>query len=248
MDENPRKRARTESSEPPQRQLRSRTRAEELSKKAATTTTRHFGEDVTGDVSKAMRSGRKLDEESRRGMRGRIQRGSMSVSDPSKVLGPEFGKQLVDQYAKKTPIVQRDDRVDPRKGGPYPGFMMTSSIVSSTRFEPGFKEIPAPSSPNPYKGDGSYHASHASPFALVGPDSNKFKTVNAPSWANITVDGGIEKDAQKALEHAGAGEVIHFRLDSHDRSTVGYAQHDVSAKSEDKRWKVQAATYKRKGY
>jgi hypothetical protein len=246
MSETPRKRDRAESSDPPKRELRSRTRAEEASKKAASSKTQHFGEDVTPEVTKAMSSGRKLDEESRRGMQGRIKRSSLTVSDPSKVLGPEFGKQLVDQYASKTPIVQQDDRVDPRKGGSYPGFMMTSSIVSSKSFDPGFKEIPAPSSPNPYKGEGYYHASHASPFALVGPESNKVKTVNAPSWANITVDGGIEKEAHKAVEKFGEGEVIHFRLDSHDRSTVGYAKHDVSASSEEQRWEVVAAQYQRK--
>lgn len=46
------------------------------------------------------------------------------------------------------------------------------------------------------------------------------KTVWNSPWANIGVDSRIEKSALH--EHSQGSEVVHFRMDTDCRSTVGY--------------------------
>lgn len=228
------------------RQTRSQTTFQELSRKAPDPGTVHFGVDVTSQVRDAMAQNGSLDDTARGKMRGDIERGKRLVATPEKIMAKPFSDQLIDQFKKQKSVIQKDERVDPRSGGDYKGVMFTSSIVRKEHFEPDGKEIPQPSSPRPNDIKGYFHATHSSPYSLSGPEGNSTRTVYAPSWANISVDSAIEREAKNAVGEFGEGNVIHFRVDTSDRSTVGYAVYDVKSKSEDQRWQITSTQYKRK--
>lgn len=208
-------------------------------------TSDHVGLDVSKTVKLAMDSGGKLDEEPRRKMKGEIERSKYFVPDLDTVLGKDFAKHIHEHRKSGSTVSQDDRRIDPHKGGSYQGYMFSSTRVLKDSFDSQLKEIGEPRSPNPYSGTGESHRAHTTPFNLAGVETNATRTVNAFSWANITVDSFIEDKAKKAVKKYDEGNVFHFRIDTHDRSSVGYAV-DRGEDLEDKRWKVVVAQYQRK--
>lgn len=214
----------------------------------------HFGLDVTDNLREAMKKGGKEDnEEVRKKMHGDIKRYKLHGKSPENLLNPKFVKYLSNLQDGKEQFIQKDKRIEPRKGGSYEGHMFTMTKVidfgKEDKPESEFKEIQEPSSPRPgKKGDGKWHRSHASPYALNGTETNKAKTVYTPSWSNITIDGSIERYAKETVKKYGEGNVFHFRMDSHDRSSLGVIVRDVNSKSEEKRWFTVTAQYKRKDF
>lgn len=179
----------------------------------------HFGEDVTTFVREAMDSGGKLDQSGRDEVGSKMLSSMVTGKSLEKVLPKAFVNQIQDVFSNKS-LVQSDARKNPKSSERYEGFMFTTSFLNpgSDAIE---KEIPRPSSPRPEEyGKGQAHQSHTAPFSLVGPDSNLAKTVWNSQWANIGVDSKVEKEALK--RHKGGSEVVHFRLDTDTRSSVGF--------------------------
>lgn len=213
----------------------------------SSSTVGHTGIDVSGTIRKALDQGGSLDETSRKKMKGDIARDKFFAPDLSGILPKDLANHVVEHRKSGKTVSQVDNRIDARKGGPYKGHMFSSTRVSGDVFDSNLKEINEPMSPNPYSGTGTVHRSHTTPFNLGGMDTNDTRTVNAPSWANITVDSFIESKAKKSAVKRGDGSTFHFRFDTHDRSTVGYAvDRGDSFSDEDKRWKVVMAQYERK--
>ena len=205
----------------------------------------HLGFDVSKTVKTAMDNGGKLEEESRRKMKGDIARNKYFAPDLQKILGPDLANHIHEHRKSGFTVMQDDKRVDPQKGGSYQGYMFSSTRVLNSTFDSQLKEIGEPRSPNPYSGTGESHRAHTTPFNLAGVETNSTRTVNAFSWANITVDSFIESKAKASVAKYDEGNVFHFRLDTHDRSSVGYAV-DRGEDLDDKRWKVVVAQYQRK--
>jgi hypothetical protein len=183
-----------------------------------------------------MTQGGSLDQETRRKMTGDISRRSVSGGKLEDLVPQDLARHIEGLRKSKSGFSQVDKRVTARKGGSYEG----ATRVSGGEFDPQLKDIPRPASPPPESRTGRYHSAHTAPFSLAGGETNRAKTVNAPSWANVTVDGHIEK---KAKEKAKTGEeVVHFRYDTHDRSTVGF----VRRKQKRKEWEMTSAQYARK--
>lgn len=202
----------------------------------------HFGTNVQGYVAAAKSQGGSLDEDSRRAMYGKIKQGGVSGDSLSAVL-PGFMAQHVQAHQSSFQDVHQVDlRVDARKTQSYIGHQITSTRVDRAHdAQPSDKTISEPLSPQPVD-DGSYHRTHASPFNLVGTPSNSAHTVWAPGWANITVDGHMEKRAQQAANKG--HEVHHFRFDTDTHSTVGYVKQRNNSKKDE--YKAFAATYERR--
>lgn len=226
------------------RQLRSTSRQEEQRKKVSSMTgVGHFGTNVSSFVSSAMAQGGSLDQDSRRTMYGKINAGLGSGTSLESVLPGFVADHIKEHQRTGVDVLQSDHRVAPRKSESYLGHQL-----SSTRVNPAHdslaseKTISEPLSPQPHSDDsGSYHRTHASPFNLVGTPSNDAHTVWAPSWANVTVDGHIEKRAQHAANKG--HEVFHFRVDTDTQSTVGFVK---NRSGKDKPFKAIAATYERR--
>lgn len=179
----------------------------------------HHGLDVTPFVREAMQSGGKLEKGQRDLIGEQMRKNSVSGKKLSDVLPKAFVPQ-VKQVFEQESVQQSDSRVMGKGGVGYKGFMFTTSFVTPGG-DSDDKEIPRPSSPRPKEyGKKEAHQSHTSPFSLVGPESNRLKTVWNSQWANIGVDSRIEKSALQ--EHNQGSEVVHFRMDSDRRSTVGY--------------------------
>lgn len=179
----------------------------------------HHGLDVTPYVREAMQSGGKLEKGQRDEIGEQMRKNSVSSKKLSDVLPKAFVPQ-VKQAFKQESVQQSDSRVMGKGKGRYEGFMFTTSFVTPGG-DSDEKEIPRPSSPRPKEyGKKEAHQSHTSPFSLVGPESNRLKTVWNSQWANIGVDSRIEKSALQ--EHGQGSQVVHFRMDSDRRSTVGY--------------------------
>ena len=179
----------------------------------------HHGFDVTPFVREAMQGGGKLEKGQRDEIGEQMRKSSLRGKELSEVLPKAFVPQ-VRQVFEKSSVLQSDTRVMGKGLESYGGFMFTTSFVTpggdSTE-----KEIPRPSSPRPKEyGKKEAHQSHTSPYSLVGPESNRMKTVWNSQWANIGVDSRIEKAALQ--EHDKGSEVAHFRMDTDRRSTVGY--------------------------
>lgn len=229
------------------RNTRSRTANKRKLESLTDSTLRHTGIDATPTVIKALDQGGSLDGPARKKLRGDINRGTTFAPDLSGVLPQDLAQHIVEHKASGRVVSQVDNRINPRKGGAYPGFQLSSTRVSDGSFDPTLKEIREPLSPNPYKRQGIYHRTHDAPYGLAGPATNAAKTVNAPGWANITADAYIEAGAKEAVRQHGEGSTFHFRLDSHDRSTVGYAvEQKGSGVEENKRWQVTQVQYQRK--
>lgn len=179
----------------------------------------HHGLDVTPFVREAMQGGGKLEKGQRDLIGEQMRKNSVIGKELSDVLPKSFVPQ-VKQVFEKPSVLQSDSRVMGKGKGRYEGFMFTTSFVTPGG-DSDDKEIPRPSSPRPKEyGKKEAHQSHTSPFSLVGPESNRLKTVWNSQWANIGVDSRIEKSALQ--EHNQGSEVVHFRMDSDRRSTVGY--------------------------
>lgn len=180
----------------------------------------HFGVNVTPYVKTAIAEGGSLDDTRRHRMKGEIDRGERSGDSWESVV-PGFVASHLGKHPKDKVFSQNDLRVDPRRSQSYEGFMVTSTRVNTSHGDVAEeKTIAEPASPKPH---GSNDRSHASPFALAGADTNQARTVWAPKWANITVDGHVEKKAKAEPRRA---ETFHFRFDTARESTVGYASHD----------------------
>ncbi len=239
---------------PMMRTTRSKSKMIKLEKNKDFTNISHFGLDVTKNLSEAMKKGGKEDnEEVRKKMHGDIKRHKLHGKSPKELLNPKFVKYLSNLQDGDAQFIQKDKRIEPRKGGSYNGHMFTMTKVldfgKEDKPESEFKEIQEPSSPRPNKSkDGKWHRSHTSPFSLNGTETNKAKTVYAPSWSNITIDSGIERYAKETVKQYGEGNVFHFRMDSHDRSSLGVIVHDVNSESEENRWFTVTAQYKRKNF
>lgn len=229
------------------RNTRSRAANKRKLESLADSTLRHTGFDATPTVGKALAQGGSLDEPARKKLRGDINRATTFAPDLSGVLPRDLAQHIVEHKASGRVVSQVDNRIDPRKGGPYKGYQLSSTRVSGGSFDSKLKEIREPLSPNPYEGEGIYHRTHDAPYGLAGPATNAAKTVNAPGWANITVDAYIEAGAKRAVQQHGKGSTFHFRLDSHDRSSVGYAvDRKGSVVDDNKRWEVTQVQYRRK--
>lgn len=223
--------------------LRSSSQQEKKRQKvAAMTDVEHFGTDVQSYVSSAMKQGGSLDDTSRRTMYGKIKTGGVSGGSLGEVLPGFMAAHIEEHQALGGDVHQVDDRIGPRKSESYLGHQLTSTRVNSAHgTDANDKIVSEPMSPQP-DGGGTYHRTHASPFNLVGMPSNSVHTVWAPSWANITVDGHMEKRAQHAANKG--HEVHHFRMDTDTHSTVGYVkQRKNSSKAE---FKAFSATYQRR--
>jgi hypothetical protein len=218
------------------RKTRSMSAAEETRKAVKASPVGHFGLDVTAQVTAAMQQGGSLDEETRRKMTGDISRHRVSGKELEELMPGQVAAHIEKLRDSKSTFSQADRRVKPRDGGKYEGYMLTATRVSSAQFDAPLKDVPRPLSPARESGTGRYHAAHTAPFSLGGHETNLAKTVNAPSWANVTVDAHIEK---KAKEDAATSEVFHFRVDTHDRSTVGAIKRKKEA------WEVTSAQYQR---
>lgn len=206
----------------------------------------HFGFSTTPYVSTAMKAGGSLDETSRRTMYGKIKATKIQAGKLSKVLPGPLASHIKEHQSSFELILQKDLRVGPRKDESYIGHQITSTYVNPMHgSEAESKTISEPLSPQPHSDvKGGYHRAHAAPFSLVGEESNSAHTVWAPSWANITVDGFIEKRALKAASKG--HEVYHYRLDTDTHSTVGFVQ-QRSSKSKKPQFKSISATYKSRG-
>lgn len=224
---------------------RSKKKQQELLESLKSSKTEHRGLDVSPTVRKAMDLGGSLDDEPRKKMKGDIARQKVHGPSLESLLPKEFASHITEHRESGKVVSQVDKRVNPRGGGSYKGFMFSSTRVSPDIFDSKDKEIGEPMSPNPYSGQGIYHRTHTTPFGLGGIETNDTRTVNAYSWANITVDGFIEDKAKKAAGKYGEGNVFHFRYDTHDRSTVGYAVDREGVKDDKQRWKVVQTQYKR---
>lgn len=224
---------------------RSKEKSQQLLQSLKNDKTEHRGHDVSTSVKKAMDSGGSLDDEPRKKMKGEIARNKLIGPSLEKLLPKSFVSHITEHMKSGEVVSQVDKRVDPRSGKPYEGYMLSSTRVSPDPFDSKDKEIGEPMSPNPYSGEGIYHRTHTTPFGLGGIKTNDTRTVNAYSWANITVDGFIEDKAKKASGKYGEGNVFHFRFDTHDRSTVGYLVDRGDVKGDDRRWKVVHAQYQR---
>lgn len=227
-------------------ELRSVAKQEEQRKKVASMTgVGHFGTDVSSYVSTAMSQGGSLAEDSRRTMYGQIKSGGVSGKKLDAVVPTFVAKHIQAHQSLSDEVHQVDNRVGARKSESYLGHQLTSTRVNSAHGSlASEKEVNTPMSPHPYSDEpGSYHQTHASPFNLVGTPSNDAHTVWAPSWANITVDGHMEKRAQKAA--AKGHSVYHFRVDTDTQSTVGYVK-QRSGSSKKEKFKAFAATYERR--
>ncbi len=179
----------------------------------------HFGSDVTPFVREAMDSGGKLDQSGRDEIATKMRSTTVTGKSLGDVLPKAFVPQVKDVFGSKS-FTQSDAREKPQSGERYGGFMFTSSFVNPSS-EASEKEIPRPSSPRPGEyGKSEAHQSHTAPFALVGPESNRAKTVWNSQWANIGVDSKIEKAALN--QHKQGAEVVHFRFDTDTRSSVGF--------------------------
>jgi hypothetical protein len=225
-----------------------RSRAANKRKLEALTTSKtgHTGLDVSSTVRKAQDQGGSLDEPARKKLKGDIRRDKSFAPDLSGILPKDLARHILDHRASRDVVSQVDNRINPRKGGAYKGYLLSSTRVSSSSFDSDLKEVNEPLSPNPYARTGTIHRTHTTPFNLAGPETNTTRTVNAPSWANITVDSFIETKAKKSAVKYGRNSTFHFRLDTHNRSTVGYAVDRGDSVDEDQRWKVVQAQYQRK--
>lgn len=202
----------------------------------------HFGLDATPFVQEAMGEGGKLDKSEREKLSQQM-KGSMLTGDSlDQVLPKSFVPQVASTFKKRSvsQVDVRDESSKRRES--YSGFMFTSSFVNPDPFtDPKEKEIPRPSSPRPEEyGKGEAHQSHAAPFSLIGPESNRFKTVWNSQWANIGVDSRIEKNA--LAEHGKGSEVVHFRYDTDSHSTVG-----LVSKTPSGTFSSQTMQYQRRG-
>ncbi|MFD0725957.1 hypothetical protein [Lysobacter brunescens] len=237
---------------PMQRMTRGKTRMMKLESKKDFSKVEHFGFDVTSNLREAMnQGGKEANSEVRHRMQGDIKRFILHGKSPDELLNPKFAKYLSRMQKQELSFIQKDNRINPRDGGSYKGHMFTMTRVmdfdKETKPESEFKEIQQPSSPRPKdSGKGTWHRSHTSPYSLNGTETNKAKTVYAPSWSNITIDSGMERFAKETVKKYGEGNVFHFRLDSHDRSSLGVIVHDVKSESEKHRWFTVTAQYKRK--
>lgn len=225
---------------------RSKSKDKKLQESLKDSKTGHFGKDVSTTVSKAMDQGGSLDSDTRKKMKGDIARQKLYGASLEKIFSPDLATHIGKHRLSGDTVSQVDKRIKPRDGGKYEGFMLSSTRVSASTFDPSLKEIGEPLSPNPYSGSGMYHRAHTTPFNLGGIETNKTRTVNALSWANITVDSFIEDKAKRAAGKYGEGSTFHFRIDTHDHSTVGYVVERPGKMDEDKRWKAVAAQYLRK--
>lgn len=225
---------------------RSQTAKKQKMETVSTSTIGHTGIDVSGPIRTAQSQGGSLDDTSRQKMKGDILRDKSFAPDLNGLMPKDFASHILEHRTSGKVVSQVDNRIDARKGGAYLGHMFSSTRVSPDSFDAGLKEIGEPMSPNPYSGTGTVHRAHTTPFGLGGMETNATRTVNAPSWANITVDSFIESKAKKAAGKYGEGSTFHFRLDTHDRSTVGYAVDRGTAVDSDKRWKTMMAQYQRK--
>ena len=225
---------------------RSQTAKRKKIESLSTSTVGHSGIDVSAPIRKAQDQGGSLDETSRKKMKGDIARDKNFAPKLSGLMHQDFASHILEHRISGKVVSQVDNRIDPRKGGAYMGHMFSSTRVSPNSFDPSLKEIGEPMSPNPYSGSGSVHRAHTTPFGLGGIETNATRTVNAPSWANITVDSFIESKAKKSAAKYGDGSTFHFRFDTHDRSSVGYAVDRGKAVDSDKRWKTVVAQYQRK--
>lgn len=223
--------------------LRSASKQEtQRAKVASMTDVAHFGTNVQRYVSAAMSQGGSLDETSRRAMYGQIKQGGISGGKLSEVVPAFMATHIQEHQGLGSPVHQVDDRIGPRKSESYIGHQLTSTRVNSAHgASSSDKVISEPLSPQPFD-DGSYHRTHASPFNLVGDSSNSAHTVWAPGWANVTVDGHMEKRAASAANNG--HDVYHFRFDTDTQSTVGYVKERKGSKKA--KYKAFAATYERR--
>lgn len=228
-------------------ETRQKRKQDELSKEMQNKTLDHFGLDVSKTVSSAMKQGGSLDETSRKKVKGDIERHKFFVPSLGDLPNKDLGKHIATHIESGDTVFQQDLRVNPRKGGNYKGYMLSSTLVSSQKFDSKLKEIGEPLSPNPYSGTGESHRAHTTPFNLGGEETNSTRTVNAPSWANVAIDSFIESKAKNAADKYGDGTVFHFRFDTAKRSTVGYMidRGGVDGVDDNKRWKVVSTQYER---
>lgn len=124
--------------------------------------------------------------------------------------------------------------------------MFSPTQVSSDAFHSGQKEINESLIPSPYSGTGTVHRAHTTHFNLGSFENNSMRAVNAPSWANYTVDSFVEEKTQKTAGKLGDGSTFHYRFDTHDRSTVGNAVDRGEELDDQRRWKVVMTQYGRK--
>ena len=183
----------------------------------------HFGLDLSADVAEAMRGGGSATEEHRKGIRGRMNK--LRGDTLAKVVPPAYAPLLENQFTARS-VTQLDSRVQPESGGAYEGQMFTSTFVTPPEKGSGNKEIPEPRSPRPTEpGTGDFHRGHTAPYSLGGASTNDTRTVWNQSWSNVFIDKQMEILALKAQ---GQGdEVVNYRLDTHDRSTVGFVSKDT---------------------
>ena len=111
--------------------------------------TEHFGVDVSSSVKKARLEGGKLDEEERRATTGRIARGKTIGPSLSDLIPKSLAKHILEHRESGDVFSQKDNRIDPRRGGAYKGFLVSSTRVSGDSFDSGLKEIGEPLAPIP---------------------------------------------------------------------------------------------------
>ncbi|TJZ64044.1 hypothetical protein [Chitiniphilus eburneus] len=226
----------------------------------------HFGIDLSTTVWSAQRQYQAKaggsDRNERKEAHGEITKGARSHADLSQLL-PTGMRQHVESHLSQTtlPVHQADLRVDPGSSSSYSGALFTSSFARerpdpgttkrSTKAGDGSRKKSArntekvtqePSSPKPHvDDDGPFHRAHASPFDVVGVDSNDVRTVWAPQSGNLIVDKHIES-AAIASKKRGDSVTMILRSDTNDRSSVGL----LSQATPGSAYTLEAAQYQRR--
>lgn len=227
--------------EPSKRIAKIKNEQMEAKLKLLPTNTQHFGTDVSKQVSEARQLGGKLDPVARTNMRLQIKNNVVRNNSFNKVV-PEFLRDSVKQSFGNKSSTQDDKRVTEYNSSNYPGFMVSTTFVNPPN-KSEQKEIPRPKSPSPEQQyDREYHRTHTNPYSLGGEGTNDKRTVWSNGWANIAVDGGMEHLALD--EHKKGREVVHFHVDSSDRTTVGFVS-KYTEKLQTK-YSITSAQYKRR--
>ncbi|GLS05384.1 hypothetical protein GCM10007860_25360 [Chitiniphilus shinanonensis] len=204
----------------------------------------HFGIDVSTPVWSAQRQYQAKsggsDKNEREDTHTEIREAAVSSTRLSELL-PNGMRLHVEAHLAQTsvPVSQSDLRVNASDGGSYSGAMFTSSYArerpdggrkkksddeTSKRKKSSAKAqekiTQDPSSPKPSDDHGPFHRAHASPFDVVGADSNDVRTVWGPQGGNLIVDKHIES-AAIASKKRGDSLTMLLRSDTYNRSSVG---------------------------
>ncbi|WP_211243535.1 hypothetical protein, partial [Chitiniphilus eburneus] len=194
----------------------------------------HFGQDMSAPVASAQQDylhGRRSDANEREDLRASITGSARHSADLSQLLPGAMRQHVEQHWSNPTTVSQADGRVNPEGGGAYAGAMFTSSFARGrgpAAAGDERKQTAEPRSPRPAAADGPSHRTHASPYAMVGSESNDVRTVWARQGGNLIVDTHIERQAQQSRDR-GDHMTMLLRADTHDRSSVGVLSQPVAS-------------------